>query len=165
MSSSHFPGTRRGGFIPQWRPKAASTSRGAFTPPGDALRHGRSRKPFIICSCEKCARNSSAICTYKSLDLKFPRISSYKKIGGGWGACGYAPANRPNRSLLSRAAPAGEGSLRIGLSRPVHPWLFFSAAWRPIEVTDREEQNECRKVGHERSSDCQFGADGGGQSL
>ena len=67
MPFSHFRGTRRGGSIP----------------PVDALRHGRSRKPFRICSCEKCARNSLAICTYKSLDLNFPGINSYKKMAGG----------------------------------------------------------------------------------
>ena len=98
MSSSHFPGgpkpplPRTSGFTlnrftvegssPEWRPKAASPGRGGFIPPVGALRHGRCRKPFIICSCKKCARKCFGICTYKSLDLKFPRISSYKNRGG-----------------------------------------------------------------------------------
>ena len=56
-----------------------------FTPPVGALRHGCSRKPFTICSYEKCARNSRAICTYKSLDLKVFGISSYRKPPGGRG--------------------------------------------------------------------------------
>ena len=51
--------------------------------PVDAIRHGRSRKPFGICSCEKCARKSPAICTYKSLDLNFFGINTYKKTGVG----------------------------------------------------------------------------------
>ena len=53
-----------------------------FIPPVDALWHGRSRKPFGICSCEKCARNSPAICTYKSLDLNSLGINSYQRWGG-----------------------------------------------------------------------------------
>ena len=144
MSSSHFPG----GPKPPTRQSRSGDgapplcSGGGSNAPGDALRHGRSRKPFTICSCEKCARNSSVFCTYKSLDLKSPGMNSYKKWGWG-GACGYAPANRPNRPLSSPAAPAGEGSLRIGLSRPVRPWLIFFAAWRPIvDANDREERAE-----------------------
>ena len=57
--------------------------REGFIPPVDALRHGRSRKPFRICTCEKCARNSPGMCTYKSLDLNFFGINTYKKQGVG----------------------------------------------------------------------------------
>ena len=109
MVFSHF----RGGLEPpcvaacsprQWRRKAASTGRGGFTlngctvdaftvngftvnrftPPVDALRHGRSPKPFRICSCEKCVRNSPGMCSYKSKDLNSPGINSYRKsrVGG-----------------------------------------------------------------------------------
>ena len=54
-----------------------------FIPPRDALGHGRSRKPFAICSCEKCARNSPGICSYKTKDLNCPGINTYKKQGVG----------------------------------------------------------------------------------
>ena len=59
-----------------------------FTPPVDARRHGRSRKPFGICSCKKCVRNSPGICSYKTKDLNFPGINSYKNTGwGGTPSC------------------------------------------------------------------------------
>ena len=62
-----------------------------FIPAVDGLRHGRSRKPFTICSCEKCARNSPAICTYKTKDLNSLGINTYKKQGVGappsWPPC------------------------------------------------------------------------------
>ena len=78
MPFSHFRGAGRGGFTPP----VGSTGRDGFTPPVDALPHGRSRKPFRICSYEKCARNSSGICSYKTKDLNFFGISSYKKHRG-----------------------------------------------------------------------------------
>ena len=68
---------RVNGFTPP-----LATGRGGFIPPVDALRHGRSRKPFRICSYEKCARNSPGICSYKSKDLNSPGICSYKKHRG-----------------------------------------------------------------------------------
>ena len=89
MSSSHFPAGPKpplpveASLSRQLRPKAASTGRGGFIAPVHTLRHGRCRKPFTICSCKKCARNSSAFCTYKSLDLKSPGMNSYKKWGWG----------------------------------------------------------------------------------
>ena len=62
-----------------------------FIVPVDARQHGRSRKPFGICSCEKCARNSPGICSYKTKDLNFPGINTYKKQGVGappfWPPC------------------------------------------------------------------------------
>ena len=96
MVFSYFRGTGSGGLIPP----VASTGGGGFTvnpsrlrvngfavngfiPPGDALRHGRSRKRFRICSCEKCVRNSPGICSCKTKDLNFPGISSYRKAGWG----------------------------------------------------------------------------------
>ena len=60
-----------------------------FTPPVDALRHGRSLKPFTICSCEKCAPKSLGICTCKSLDLKSFGMNSYKNYRGGEGGPGW----------------------------------------------------------------------------
>ena len=54
-----------------------------FIPPVDGLRHGRSRKPFRICSCEKCVRKCCGICSYKTKDLNFPGINTYKKSRGG----------------------------------------------------------------------------------
>ena len=78
-----------------------------FFPPVDGLLHGRSRKPFRICSCEKCARNSSAFCTYKSLDLKSPGINTYKnRGGGGLGACPSKPS-KPAFVILSRSGWRG----------------------------------------------------------
>ena len=90
MPFSHFRGTGRGGFNPPvdstgrggFIPPVDSTGRDGFIPPVDALRHVRSRKPLGICSCEKCVRNSSGMCSYKSLDLNFFGISSYKKHRG-----------------------------------------------------------------------------------
>ena len=78
MPFRHF----RGGLKPPLPCNGGFTVNG-FIPPVDALRHGRSHKPFGICSCEKCAGNSSGICTYKSLDLKSIAINTYKKQGGG----------------------------------------------------------------------------------
>ena len=78
MPCSHFRGSGRGGFTPP----VASTGRGGFTvnpsklrvngfiPPGDALRHGRSRKPFRMRRYEKSARKSFEIRTYKNKGLK-----------------------------------------------------------------------------------------------
>ena len=84
MPSSHLPGglkspTRQSRSSDGAPPRHCT---GGFTPPVDALRHGRSRKPFTICSYEKCARKSLAMCTYKLLDLKVFGISSYRKPGG-----------------------------------------------------------------------------------
>ena len=84
MPFSHFRGGGRGGFTPP----VDSTRRDGFTPPVAALRHGRSRKPFRICTCEKRARKCCGICTYKSKDLNFPGINTYKKQGvGGTPSC------------------------------------------------------------------------------
>ena len=112
MPFSQFRGTGRGGFTPPvdsirrggftlnrftvngftvnpsslrvngFTPPLA-TGRGGFIPPVDALWHGRSRKPFRICTYKKCARKCCGICTYKSLDLNFPGINTYKKQGVG----------------------------------------------------------------------------------
>ena len=105
--------TGRGGFTPPrfWRcsgafiPPCFWRCRGGFTPPVDAVWHGRSRKPFGICSCKKRACNSPGICTYKSLDLNSPGINSYKKMAGG-GSAPTAPRkwNRispPERTFIS----------------------------------------------------------------
>ena len=68
MPFSHF----RGGLKPPLRCTGGFTVNGfilsgftvnGFIPPVDPLRRGRSRKPFGICSCVKCARNSPLICT------------------------------------------------------------------------------------------------------
>ena len=66
-----------------------------FIPPVDALRHGHSRKPFTICSCEKCAPKSLGICTYKSLDLKSFGMNSYKNYRGGGGPWMALPWGMP----------------------------------------------------------------------
>ena len=85
MPFSHF----RGGLKPPLPCTGGFTLNGftvnGFIPPIDALRHGRSRKPFTICSCEKCVRKCCGICTYKSKDLNSPGINTYKKHGGGGG--------------------------------------------------------------------------------
>ena len=85
MPFSHF----RGRLEPPLHRSGGLTLNGftvkGFIVPVDVLRHGRSRKPFTICSCEKRARNSPAICTYKSKDLNSPGINTYKKHGGGGG--------------------------------------------------------------------------------
>ena len=94
MPFSHFRGglksptrqSRSGDGAPPLPCNGAFTVNG-FIPPVDALRHGRSRKPFAICSYEKRVRNSPAICTYKSKDLNFFGISTYKKQGVGGTPC------------------------------------------------------------------------------
>ena len=52
------------------------------TPPGDALGHVHSLKPFRMRRYEKCARNSRTICTYKNKGLKLPWNQHLQK--GGW---------------------------------------------------------------------------------
>ena len=70
MPFSHF----RGGLKPPLPCGGGFTLNGftvnRFFPPVDGLRHGCYRKPFTICSCGKCARNSPAICTCKNKGLK-----------------------------------------------------------------------------------------------
>ena len=78
MPFSHF----RGGLKPPLACDRGFTVNGFITPV-DGLRHGRSHKPFGICSCKKCLGNCPGICTYKSLDLKSIGINTYKKHGGG----------------------------------------------------------------------------------
>ena len=78
MPFGHF----RGGLKRPLRCDGGFTVNG-FISPVDGLPHGRSHKPFGICSCEKCACNCLAICSYKSLDLKSIRINTYKKQWGG----------------------------------------------------------------------------------
>ena len=78
MPFSHF----RGGLKPPLPCTGGFTLNG-FTPPVDALRHVRSRKPFRMCSCEKCVRNSPAICTCKTIGLKLPWNQHLEKNRGG----------------------------------------------------------------------------------
>ena len=84
MPFSHF----RGGLKPPLRSTGGFTLNGfivnGFTPPVDALRHGRSRKPFTICSCEKCARNSPGMCSCKNKRLKLPWNQHLQKPPGGY---------------------------------------------------------------------------------
>src|SRR6267154_1878009 len=55
-----------------------------------------SPNPCIICRSEKPARNPSIICSYKTLNLKFFRICSYKKTGV------YTPSIPPASHSLTR---------------------------------------------------------------
>ena len=114
MLFSHFGGglksptrqSRSGDGAPPRHSTGGFTLNG-FTPPVDALRHGRYRKPFTICSYEKCARNSLAICTYKSLDLNFFGINTYKKQGWGVGVSASRTRRTSRRILALRGPPPG----------------------------------------------------------
>ena len=92
MPFSHFPGAGRGGFIPPVDPtRTDGFTVNGFIVPVDARRHGRSRKPFGICSCKKRARNSPGMCSYKTKHLNFPEINTYKKMAvGGDAPEGYS---------------------------------------------------------------------------
>ena len=103
MPFSHFPGTGRGGFTPP----VDSIRRGGFTlnrftgngftlnkvhreefiVPVDALRHGRSLKPFRMRRYEKWTRKSLGIRTYKNKGLKLPWNEYLQKNPGGPPPC------------------------------------------------------------------------------
>ncbi len=97
MPLSHFPGGLKpprhssGGFTltcPEPRRNrftvfTLSCEGNGFISPVDALRHGRSPKPFRICTCKKCACNSLGICTCKNKGLKVPWNQHLQKMPGG----------------------------------------------------------------------------------
>ncbi len=71
------------------------------------------RKSFILRTYEKGSCNSSAINTYRTKDLKFHRMNTYRKTGG-WGVEREAPGkgrSRGKKVRVEREIP-GKGSPR-----------------------------------------------------
>ena len=94
----------RGGLKPPLPCDGGFTVNG-FIPPLDGLPHGRSHKPFGICSCKIFSVTPLESVLTKSLDLKSIGINTYKKH------CGGVPSFPPARDPCLLVCSLQRGSL------------------------------------------------------